>query len=278
MAATARSAELHAVAQRIAGALPPSVVEAVLTGSVSRGAADELSDIELLLVTEGAPGLAECSALAAGAGLAELGTWGPQGGPVQRVSGRCEGVPVELIWWPRAHAGPAVDALLDPADRSSTADALVHGVPLRSEGLLAAWQERLRTYPEALVAARSEDAALTWGGFHAAGLLTLLRPGERLPLAERMVDDAGRILRIVFALNRVWQPTSKRLAVRAAGLAVAPAGLAQRLDAALADPDARAGLAALTRLQAETVALAPDGPNVVRARAWLAEALELLGG
>ncbi len=32
----------------------------------------------------------------------------------------------------------------------------------------------------------------------------------------------------------------------------------------------------MTELQADTVALAPDGPNVVRARAWLAEGREIL--
>ena len=35
--------------------------------------------------------------------------------------------------------------------------------------------------------------------------------------------------------------------------------------------------AQMTQLQADTVALAPNGPNVVRARAWLDEALAILG-
>jgi hypothetical protein len=32
----------------------------------------------------------------------------------------------------------------------------------------------------------------------------------------------------------------------------------------------------LTELQLETVALAPDGPNINRAREWLSDALEIL--
>ena len=35
-------------------------------------------------------------------------------------------------------------------------------------------------------------------------------------------------------------------------------------------------LRVMTELQSETVALAPDGPNVIRARRWLAGAAELL--
>jgi hypothetical protein len=147
---------------------------------------------------------------------------------------------------------------------------------LRTSGLLAQWQERLRDYPDELAAAWIEEAALTWGGFAAAGLLTIVRPGERLALLERMVDDASRVVRIVFALNRVWQPTHKRLADRVAVLAVKPDHLAERIEEALTTPDPRRAVLVLTELQAETVALAPDGPNVVRARTWLAEALELL--
>src|SRR5436189_111474 len=54
MTATARSAQLRASAQRVADALPASVEEVVVTGSVSRGVAGEGSDIEMLVVTAGA--------------------------------------------------------------------------------------------------------------------------------------------------------------------------------------------------------------------------------
>src|SRR5919199_329121 len=108
-----------------------------------------------------------------------------------------------------------VDAL-HAGEAPSTADALVHGVPLRTAGLLAAWQERLSEYPPELAAARIEAAALRWGGFAPAGLLTLLRPGDRLALTEWLVDAATRVLTIVFARNRVWQPTTKPLSARVA--------------------------------------------------------------
>jgi len=275
MTATARSVELRSIAQRIADALPASVEEVVVTGSVSRGVADAVSDVEMLLVTEGEPDLDDCFRLAAACGLTDLGTWGPQGVPTKRVSGYREGVPIELIWWSRMHAESAVDAVF-AGELSATADALANGVALRTSGLLAKWQERLSHYPDELAAARIEEAALTWGGFAPAGLLTIARPGERLSLVERMVDDASRVVRIVFAVNRVWQPTLKRLADRAAGLAVKPDRLAERIEDALTEPDPYRALLVLTELQAETVALAPAGPNVDRARRWLSDAREIL--
>jgi predicted nucleotidyltransferase len=275
MEATARSLELRSIAQEVADALPPAVVEVVLTGSVSRGVADDVSDIEMLVVTRDEPDLEECFSLAASAGLSDLGTWGQQGVPTKRVSGNRDGAALELVWWSHAHAASAVDAIFE-GDTSATADALAHGVALRTSGLLEQWQRRLRDYPEELARARIEDAALTWGGFSAAGLLTIVRPGERLAQLERMVDDATRVLRIVFALNRVWQPTTKRLADRVAELPRKPERLAERIGEALTEPDPRRALLVMTELQAETVALAPDGPNINRARTWLGDALELL--
>jgi hypothetical protein len=97
--ATARSVELRLIAAVIAEALPSIVEEVVLTGSVSRGVADELSDIEMLVVTTRRLGLAECFEHARSVGLVDLDTWGVQGTEVTRVFGYYEGVPVESIWW-----------------------------------------------------------------------------------------------------------------------------------------------------------------------------------
>ena len=274
--ATARSQELRTLAQRVADALPVQVAEeVVLTGSVSRGVADEVSDIEMLVVTREPLELEDCFALARAAGLEGLDTWGPSGGRARRVSGHRDGVPIELVWWPREYAEGQIDALL-AGEMSSTADALAHGLPLRTSGLLAGWQERLRLYPPELAAAQIEEAALRWGGFAPAGVLTLTRPGDRVALTEWLLDAASRVLTIVFALNRVWQPTTKRLAERVAPLPVKPDRLAERIEEALTEPDPRRALRAMTDLQLDTVRLAPGGPYVNRARVWLGAAAEVL--
>jgi hypothetical protein len=272
---TARSVELRSIAQRVADALPTTVDEVIVTGSVSRGVADDVSDIEMLVVTHDELQLDDCHSLAAECGLTSLGTWGLQGRSTKRVSGYRDGVPIELVWWSRAHAEATVAAIF-AGEVTGTADALANGVAVRTSGLLARWQERLSHHPDELAGAQVEDAALTWGGFAPAGLLTLLRPGERLALLERMVDDASRVVRIVFALNRAWPPTHKRLADRCAALAHKPARLAERVDEALSEPAPHRALLVMTELQEDTVAIAPDGPNVVRARQWLGDAREIL--
>jgi len=270
---TTRSDELRASAARLVAGIPAEVApEVVVTGSVSRGVADDVSDVEMLLVTDDLLDLATCYSLAAAAGLERLGSWGPQGPETSRVSGYFEGTPFELIWWSREYADAAINV------ESPAADAIANGVSLRTCGLLEIWQARLGDYPDELAAARIEDAALTWGGFAAAGLLTIARPGERLSLVERMVDDAVRVLRMVYAINKVWQPTTKRVALRAQSLSIKPDRLAERIEEALGEQDPVRALIVMTQLQLDTVALAPSGPNVDRARLWLAEALEILQG
>ena len=103
------------LAQRVADALPPEVAEeVVLTGSVSRGVADEVSDIEMLIVTPEPMELAACFEHARVAGLEELDTWGDQSTPTRRVSGFLESVPLELIWWSREHAESSIDSFFRP--------------------------------------------------------------------------------------------------------------------------------------------------------------------
>jgi hypothetical protein len=267
---TETSVELRALAQRVADALPVEIVEEViLTGSVSRGTADEISDIEMLIVSRDPLDLGACFSHSSAAGLNDLDTWGAQDTPTRKVSGFRDGIPLELVWQARAEAEASINAIFD-GDTSPTADAIANGVALRTAGLLARWQARLGVYPDDLALKRVERAASTWGGYTPAGMLTVARAGERLAMIERIVDDANRVMSIVYAINRVWQPTNKRLASRTAVLALKPDRLPERITTALTEPDPLRALLTMTELQSDTVALAPEGPNVLRARRWLA--------
>lgn len=267
--ATARSEELRALAQRIADTLPPEAIEVVLTGSVSRGVADDVSDIELLVVTEEQLSLDDAFELARGVGLVGRDSWGDPSTPTRRVFGYLDGQPVETIWWSRELAEELFAT-------GGSAEAMASGVALRTSGLLADWQERLAEYPDELAAERIEKAAERWGGFAPAGLLTLVRDDVALVRMEWLVESAQRVLAIVFALNRLPLPTAKRLAARVEPLATKPERLAERIEETLAEPDPRTAVRLMAELQLDTIRLAPSGPNVDRARAWLAEGLALL--
>ena len=260
---------MREVAQRVAEALPAE--EVALTGSVSRGVADDVSDIEMLVVTADQLELADVFELVAAAGLTGVDTWGDPATVARRVSGYLDGVPVETIWWSRAYAEEQISA-----PTQATGDALVHAVPLKTRGLLVEWQARLAVVPDELALDRIEEAARRWGGFTPAGLLTVARPNDTLARVEWMVDAATRALAIVYAVNRIWQPTTKRLAARADALAIKPDRFAERIEAAFTEPEPRTALRILTEVQLAAVQLAPSGLYVDRARRWLREALELL--
>ena len=260
---------MRALAQRVADALPPRAIEVVLTGSVSRGVADDISDIELLIVTEEQLSLDDAFELARRAGLEERDSWGDPSTPTRRVFGYLDGQPVETIWWSRELAEESFAS-------GGSAEAIAGGVALRTSGLLADWQARLADYPDELATERIEKAAERWGGFAPAGLLTIVRDDVALVRMEWLVESAQRVLAIVFALNRLPLPTAKRLAARVEPLAIKPERLAERIEEALAEPDPRTAVRLMTQLQLETVRLAPSGPNDDRARTWLAEGLVLL--
>ena len=95
-------------------------------------------------------------------------------------------------------------------------------------------------------------------------------------LVELIYDDAMRVLRIVYAINRVWPPTTKRLAARLEELPVKPERLAARIEQALTEADAARAVLVMKELQLETAELAPSGPNIDRARRWLPAVIEIL--
>lgn len=264
-----RSDELLALAQRFVQALPDDIDEALLTGSVSRGEADELSDVEMLLVARDTPPL-----------LSALGIemWQEdffENGTVGWYTALVEGEVLEMAGWTHGRVEGRIEGILSGEmiehARFRFAEAVVHGVPLRSAGAIGRWQARLAEYPEALVEEVVHAASEEWLE-HPLGVRAHLRAGGRLPLAAMLAADLENVLRIVFALNRVWEPSWKRLPQIVAPLAVKPERLAERIDEALAE----ISLLKTRELVLDTLLLAPDLPRVVLARGRTARLLREL--
>jgi hypothetical protein len=238
-----RSEDLRSLAERVVALLPPTATDVVLTGSTSRGVADELSDVELLVVADELPQTLP---------LDGLDTWQPSGLPITWYGGSFEDEFVELIWWPNGFVEERVRAIaageiLDHA-RLRTAEAIVNGVPLRGTRH-ARWAAHLAVYPEGLAEKIVADAGATFRDTDAQ-VRSVQRPGDALALAQKVAEYAEDILRIVFARNRTWEPGWKRLPQRLKPLPLKPERLADRLDAAVRALD----LATLQALAEEALA------------------------
>ena len=263
-----RSEELRALAQAVADGLPEFVTDVVLTGSVSRGVADGASDVELLVVSDELPPLEVCIAAP---GLESVDTWVPPIAGAYWLGGRKYGEFVEFVWWTRSHTDGRVAAIaageIVDHHRLKTAEAITNGVSLRGSAH-AYWSRSLSSYPPGLAERIVADVALAWIDTPSQ-LQGLYRPGDGVVLADFVVGRGESILRLVFALNREWEPGWKRLAARVATLRVKPDDLAERLDAAVRALD----LACMRGLAKEALELAPPLPEVRHALEALAEPL-----
>lgn len=275
--ATARSEELAALAHRIADTLPLDAADdIVVTGSVSRGIADAGSDIELLLLRDRLPEVDLARSWAAAAGVEPTALW--QSPEVAYVAGPAEDTAIELLWLTPATLGALYEqaaggTLLDHR-RLPVFEALQHGLALRGDGLRV-WQQRLDDYPDALRAALIADAVDDWGGYPTGTYTRQAWRDDPYALRRVSLEITDDILRLLFALNRRWEPAWKRLPQLLAPLPLKPDRAADRLEASHRSSDGREAMRILFEVAREAVALVDD-VEVGRARQWLDEAVEAL--
>ena len=259
---------LRDVAGRLADACPADLgTEIAVTGSLGAGLADEHSDVELLFLCGDVPTvervrdwLAAVGATAVLTGDEASGVW---------AWCRVDGVEVEPVWGRTGGAERELDAILAGEAlahaRLAFAHVLVHSEILRTGGLLPRLAGRLQRYPDELARRLIADA-LAGLEIPSPRLGGALR-GDRFSLESRLLNGAERALRIVFALNRRWEPPRwKWLTHYASDLAVAPPRLAERVVAALLEPDAVAAARAVDELLREALALVPADVDVEAAR------------
>lgn len=259
---------LLAVARRLAAACPPALGrEVAVTGSVGAGLADEHSDLELVFLVGQLPAVDDVREWLTGLDARDL-LVGDDGSGIWAWC-QLDGVEVEPYWatvdeTEREISAIAAGEVVDHR-RLALAYVLTHCIVLRSEGALARWQDCLRDYPGGLQRRLIADAL---GGLDIPSpRLGALVRGDRLEVESRLVHDAQRVMRIVFALNRRWEPPRwKWLRHHAASLDDAPSALADRIVAALIDPDAVAAARAMLELLRDTLALVPDDFEVGAAR------------
>jgi hypothetical protein len=283
--ATPRSHALFALARELAEACPPELgVEIALAGSVARGWADEYSDIELnFWVEEIEPWRGKRTEWLTGLGAENIHSYEDQHPNGSRwLEFDYKGVPVEAGW----HALDVCDSLLrrivagEVEDMSVgyLAESLIHAIPLRDGEHLTRWRAWLAEYPDAVQRLMIDSALQGWRQYrwYDLDLAFLLRPEPAL-IAGRIDTSIHSCLRILFAVNRQWEPDQRKWIARwAETLELKPDSLAGRIYAIYSQPVARESYADLLDLIGETLLLVPSEFDVSTDRAKLASARDRL--
>ena len=187
----------------------------MLTGSVSRGVADDISDIEMLIVTEGEVD-PECRAMR---------TDSDRRAPFRRRADLVVSRERRLGARFDLHGRPHCECGRD-RQRSRLADVRAAGAVAGTTAPLPG-RARQRT---------DRGCGPQMGRLPCLRSLDTPSPGRAAGARRVAGRRRGRIVRIVFALNRVWQPTLKRIADRTSVLTVKPDRLAERIAEALTEP------------------------------------------
>jgi len=269
----------HLASELVSGCPPALGLEVALTGSVGRGVADGESDIELNLWVEALPTETDMVDWLRAAGATDIVV---DAEPIETgsiwITFRFSDVWVEAGWQTIAALEQSVRAILAGAivdhPRLVLAEIIEHAVPLRTIGFLAAWQHELAQYPETVQQRVIAAAIENWCFPHFVGARwTAVRRNHRHWLAHLLVRDVDNVLRLIFALNRRWEPDWKWLEHHTAGLPIKPDRLIERIGQIFATRQPEQSVAVCQQLILDALALVPPTHDVRRARAAIQAAL-----
>jgi hypothetical protein len=277
---TADSRLRYRVAYDLAQLSPSSLgKEIVLTGSAAHGVADKQSDIEMVFYVDELPSVKKREAW-----LTEVNATDiifdaePLSDGSIRATFFFHDMWIEAGWQTIAAQEKNLQALLSgnviDHQRLTLGESVAHAIPLRTEGLLANWQQELSVYPGRMQALLIAEASELWAFPHlVATRWALIERADYLALAEKLTQDVHSILRILFALNQQWEPNWKWVKPETRNLIIKPEHLNNRINATFSSPNPKQNVANCMQLILDTLLLVPPSYDVARAMATIQESL-----
>jgi hypothetical protein len=258
----------HDLAKQIAFNCPKEFcAELALTGSTARGLADEDSDLEINLWFAVLPSLEARMAWLEQVGALDIAVQeGTRSDESYWISCRFGDIDVEVGWQTFEALESLVNRLVsgEITDRKllSLADLILSAIPLATNGWLPAQQQKLTGYSDAVQAWIVSEAVGLWrSGDRMADARKLAARGEKLALVEHLLLDATMTLRLLYAVNRRWEPGRKWMLSVAQDLPTQPADFLVRLEALFGLPN-RVMVETAARLASEVLALVPASYDI----------------
>jgi hypothetical protein len=253
--------------------------EIALTGSVSWGVADQYSDMELSFWQNELPSSSARERWLRDIGATDI-TIDSTPAPDQSTWSmfRFGDVWVEAAWYTTEFHEAQLEALrkgeIIDHDPLRLAWTIVQARALRSEGRLAGWQRDLADYPDEVQQQLIADAVGAWTlPNHLFARWAEVYRGHRHTVVEELVRDLNRVFRIIFAINRQWEPDWKWIEPASRNLTLKPRRLVERTHEILATPHLEQAAAGCMELSLETLALIPPPYDVTRAASNIRESL-----
>jgi hypothetical protein len=282
--ATQASRLRYEIALSLADMAPASFgMERVLTGSTSRGIADEYSDIEMMFYVDAIPAYVEREQWLQTVGARDIVLDHEKPGEQEVwATFYIHDIWVEAGWRVlAAHEQDLANLVAGHVTAHMSlmlAWIIVYAVPLHSAGALVRWQQQLTYYPETLPQKIIDSVNEYWmqpQGF--AIRWALLKRGEPMALTNRLLADIWLLLRILFAINHEWEPDWKWLRPESQRLTIKPDRLVERINNIFTKPLCEQTIADYLLLIRDTLVLVPSFYDVTIALANVRESLRARG-
>lgn len=282
--ATLASHTRYRAAQELVTLCPLALGQEVsITGSVSKGLADDFSDIEQVFYVQKLPGTKERDTWLKQVGATDIlhDDEAIEDGSIWSTF-RFHNIWIEAGWQTFSQqkellchilAGKILDHHL-----LILAEVIVHALSLRSEGHLSQWKQQLEHYPSDLARYLVTDAIELWKFPHLlASRWAMLHRDEPWRLEELLVKELHNLLRVLFAVNHQCEPEWKWISHSTATLVFRPDHLMERIAAIWSPDGATDRITACFRLIYDTLVLLPPEYDVVQALHSIRESLDLYG-
>ncbi len=257
------------LAREIAGKCPLEYGrEIFIVGSVSRNLADEDSDIEIEFLTDSP--IAEKELLLWIESIGGTDVY-PYGAPLWDGSlwiiFRYKGHWIEAGWQTlpamQKNVASFVEGQVVAHERLLLASVIKDALLVRDGGSIRGLQKQLAHYPSSLQKAILEATLVPWTiplGMTVRG--NLAKRDDKIPFLQRMIPDIERVFRILYALNKQWEPEWKWTHQIFRGLEIKPDNLEARVDAILCVTDPLRCLWCCFELIKDTLLLIPEELDV----------------
>lgn len=252
------------IAEEVASKCPWNIgKEIIIVGSVSRGVADGNSDIEIEFLNENIPSEKErvewikqiggTQITPYGASISDGSMW---------VIFKYKDYWIEAGWQSFKGMKENVESILNGEiighDRLLLPWVIMNAICITEGDLIKKLKEDLKVYPDILqkkiILSSLKGLTLTLA---LKVKKALAEREDKIPLLERLIVDVKRVLRILFALNKEWEPDWKRIKYIVEDLAVKPNDLYDRINKIVTVNNSQESLDTCFELIKDTLLLIP---------------------